>query len=120
MERMKFLCVSCPFGCFLTAEHEGGKLTGVSGNACPAGERYAAREVSGPVRSFTTTARVDGGMLPRCPVRSRSPLPLSDFFAVKREIDGITLKPPVEIGQTIIKNVLETGVDIIASRSIPS
>jgi CxxC motif-containing protein len=37
---------------------------------------------------------------------------------VKEEIDGITVKPPIEIGQTIIKNVLETGVDIIASRSI--
>jgi CxxC motif-containing protein len=116
---MKFLCVSCPFGCSLTAEHDGGKLTSVSGNACAMGERYAASEVSAPVRYFTSTVRTAEGTLPRCPVRSRSPLPLSLIFAVKREIDGIEVKPPVEIGQTIIKNVLETGVDIIASRPIP-
>jgi CxxC motif-containing protein len=118
MERMKFLCVSCPFGCSLTAEHEGGKLVSVSGNACPTGERYAASEVSLPVRSFTSTVRVDGGTLPRCPVRSRSPVPLSLIFAVKAETDRVTVKPPIEIGQTVIKNVLETGVDIIASRSM--
>ena len=118
MERMKFLCVSCPLGCSMTAEHEAGRLIAVSGNACPAGERYAASEVSAPVRSFTSTARVYGGALPRCPVRSRSPLPLKDIFAVKEEIDKIALTPPIEIGQTIIKNVLETGVDIIATRSI--
>ena len=119
MERTKFLCVSCPFGCSLTAEHASGRLVGVSGNACPAGERYAAGEVSAPVRSFTSTVRVDGGTLPRCPVRSRSPLPLSVIFAVKGEIDKIVLTPPIEIGRTVIKNVLETGVDIIASRSFP-
>ena len=118
MERTKFLCVSCPFGCSLTAEHEGGRLIAVSGNVCPMGERYAASEVSAPVRPFTSTVRVEGGTLPRCPVRSRSPLPLSLIFAVKREIDKIVVTPPIEIGRTIIKNVLETGVDIIASRSI--
>ncbi|MDR0653574.1 MAG: DUF1667 domain-containing protein [Synergistaceae bacterium] len=57
-------------------------------------------------------------LTPCCPVRSRSPLPL--IFAVKREIDKIVVTPPIEIGRTIIKNVLETGVDIIASRSVPS
>jgi CxxC motif-containing protein len=83
------------------------------------GERYAASEISAPVRSFTSTVRTDGGTLPCCPVRSRSPLPLPVILAVKDEIDKISVKPPIEIGQTIIKNVLKTGVDIIASRSIP-
>ena len=118
MEQAKFLCVSCPFGCSLTAEHEGGRLIAVSGNACPTGERYAASEISAPVRSFTSTVRVYGGASPRCPVRSRSPLPMKDIFAVKYEIDKIAVTSPIEIGQTIIKNVLETGVDIIASRSV--
>ncbi|MDR1979541.1 MAG: DUF1667 domain-containing protein [Synergistaceae bacterium] len=115
----KFLCVSCPVGCSLTVTTEGTQVLSVEGNSCPLGEKYARSEVANPVRTFTSTVRVRGGSLPVCPVRSRTPLPLSKVFEAAREIAALTVDAPIEIGATLIKNVCESGSDIVASRSLP-
>jgi CxxC motif-containing protein len=119
-EVKKFLCVSCPVGCSLTATVEGGELISVEGNSCPLGKKYAANEVKNPLRTFTSTARVRGGSLPVVPVRSKTPLPLSRMFDVTREVAALELEAPVEIGQILIENVCGVGADIVASRSLPA
>ena len=117
-EVKKFLCVSCPVGCPLTATLEDGAILSIEGNACPLGEKYGRNEVTNPVRTFTSTVRVDGGVLPVCPVRSKTPLPFSKVFDVAREVAKLSVKPPLEVGQTLIENVCGTGVNIVASRSL--
>ncbi|MDR3281337.1 MAG: DUF1667 domain-containing protein [Synergistaceae bacterium] len=114
----KFLCVSCPVGCSLVVTVKGTEVVNVEGNTCPLGVKYAHSEVSNPVRTFTSTVRVEGGSLPVCPVRSKTPLPLTKMFDVTREVAKITASPPIEIGQVLIENVSGTGVDIVASRSL--
>jgi CxxC motif-containing protein len=118
-EVKKFLCVSCPVGCPLTVTLENGAIFSIEGNTCPLGEKYARNEVANPVRTFTTTVRVDGGSLPVCPVRSKTPLPLSKIFDVARVVAKLSVKPPIEVGQTLIENVCGTGSDIVASRAMP-
>jgi CxxC motif-containing protein len=98
---------------------EDGAILSIEGNTCPLGEKYARNEVTNPVRTFTTTVRVDGGSLPVCPVRSRTPLPLSKIFDVAREVAKLNVKPPIEVGQTLMENVCGTGVEIVASRPLP-
>ncbi|MDR1379762.1 MAG: DUF1667 domain-containing protein [Synergistaceae bacterium] len=115
----KFLCVSCPVGCSLSVTVEGAEVLSVEGNTCPLGEKYARSEVANPVRTFTSTVRVNGGLLPLCPTRSKTPLPLSKVFDVAREVAQLTVDAPIEIGATLIKNVCGTGSDIVASRSLP-
>jgi CxxC motif-containing protein len=117
-EERKFLCVSCPVGCSLVVTVEGTEALSVEGNSCPLGVKYARSEVANPVRTFTSTVRVRGGVLPVCPVRSRTPLPLSAVFDVTRAIAGMEVKAPVAIGQTLIENVCGAGSDIVASRSL--
>ena len=117
-DERKFLCVSCPVGCSLTVALSGGEVVGVEGNECKRGLEYAKSEVANPIRTFTSTVRVRGASLPVCPVRSRTPLPLSKVFAVTAEVAKLTLEAPIEIGQVLIKDVCETGVDIVASRSL--
>jgi CxxC motif-containing protein len=118
-EVKKFLCVSCPVGCPLTVTLEDGAILTIEGNTCPLGEKYARNEVINPVRTFTSTVRVDGGSLPVCPVRSRTPLPLSKVFDVAGVVAKLVVKPPIEVGQTLIENVCGTGSDIVASRPMP-
>lgn len=112
------ICVSCPVGCTLSVGVEGDHVVSVEGNQCPRGETYAIAEVKNPVRVFTSTVRVEGGVLPVCPVRSRSPIPLSKVFQVARELARVKLVAPVDIGQVIIADVCGTGVDIVASRPL--
>jgi CxxC motif-containing protein len=117
-ETRKFLCVSCPVGCALTVALNGSEVVSVEGNQCKRGLEYASAEVTNPLRTFTSTVRVRGGSLPVCPVRSKTPLPLSKVFLVTRVLAEITAEAPIEIGQILIENVCDTGTDIIASRSL--
>ncbi|MDR1943994.1 MAG: DUF1667 domain-containing protein [Synergistaceae bacterium] len=117
-ETKKFLCVSCPVGCLLKVTVRGKEVLSVEDNGCPLGVKYARNEVANPVRTFTSTVRVNGGSLPVCPVRSRTPLPLSKVFSVTREVAKVTALAPISIGQVLIEDVCGTGVDIIASRSL--
>jgi CxxC motif-containing protein len=96
-----------------------GVISSIEGNTCSRGEKYARDEVKNPVRTFTTTVKVDGGTLPVCPVRSRTPLPLLKIFDVAREAAKLNVKPPIKAGQTLIENVCGTGVDIVARRPLP-
>lgn len=118
IETKKFLCVSCPVGCALTVKADGTSVIEVEGNTCPRGVEYAKSEVANPTRVFTSTVRVCGASLPVCPVRSRSPLPLSKVFRVSRELAKIAVDAPIEIGQTVIENVCDTGIDIVTSRTL--
>jgi CxxC motif-containing protein len=102
----------------LTATLEDGVISSIEGNTCPLGEKYGRNEVTNPVRTFTSTVRVDGGSLPVCPVRSKTPLLLSKVFDVAREVAKLNVKPPIEAGQTLIENVCGTGSDIVASRPL--
>ena len=113
-----FICVACPVGCALTATVCGTEVLQLEGNICPRGAAYARDEVANPMRTFTSTVRVKGGVLPVCPVRSRTPLPLEKVFDVTGEIAKISLSAPVTIGQVLIENVCGTGVDIVACRSL--
>lgn len=117
-ETKKFLCVSCPVGCAMTVTVDGTTVLEAEGNTCGRGLDYAKNEVANPTRVFTSTVRVRGAALPVCPVRSRSPLPLSKVFDVSRAIAAVTMDGPVEIGQVVIADVCGTGVDIIVSRTL--
>ena len=118
IETKKFLCVSCPVGCALTVRLEGTNVIEVEGNSCPRGVDYAKSETVNPTRVFTSTVRVRDASLLVCPVRSRSPLPLSKVFRVSREVAKVTMDAPLEIGQVVVADVCGTGVDIVTSRTL--
>lgn len=117
-ETRKFLCVSCPVGCALTVKLEGHEISEIEGNVCARGIEYAKNEVTNPTRVLTTTVRVRGASLPVCPVRSRSPIPLGEAYNAARELARVTLDAPVEIGQVVMENICNSGVDIVASRPL--
>lgn len=111
-------CVACPIGCALTVQLEAGEITGVSGNACKRGEAYAETECLAPVRSLTTTVRVNGGAYPLVSVKSAAPLPKEKVFDCMALINNARADAPLEIGDVVIPNILGTGVDIIATNQL--
>ena len=117
-ETKNFICVACPVGCALKVEVRDREVLKVEGNTCPRGAKYAESEVTNPTRTFTSTIRVKGGVLPVCPVRSKVPLPLEKVFDVTREVAKLSFSAPITIGQVLIENVCGTGTDIVASRSL--
>ncbi len=109
------ICIACPRGCPMQVVlSENGDVASVEGNACKRGLTYAHAEITHPVRQITTTVRVKGGRCPLVPVRSKKPIPKSKIFEAVGILHGLTLTAPIRCGDVVVKNILGTGVDIIA------
>ena len=116
-KKYELICISCPVGCHLeVSEKENGLF--VKGNQCKKGEAYAICELKAPTRVLTTTVRINNGFLKRLPVRTNSALPKDKLFQAMEIINQVIVTAPIKVGELIVENILGTGVDIIASRSM--
>ena len=111
-------CIMCPLGCEMTVTIEDGAVTGVTGNTCPRGPKYAHDEVVAPKRMLTSTVRVNGGLLPLVSVVSKNTLPKERIMDCAAALRQVIIEAPVSEGQVIVENILGLGVDIVASRSM--
>ncbi len=111
-------CIQCPIGCALKVEIAEDGTVSVTGNTCPRGEVYGKQEVVTPVRTITSTVPLEGGFIPRVPVRTASPVPKASIMQVMEAVHGLRVKAPVRIGDVLIRNVAGTGSDLIVTRDI--
>ena len=117
-DQRHFICVTCPVGCAIEATIEDGELREITGQACKRGIALVREELTAPKRVLTTTMRVKGGALPLVPVRSTAALPKELLLPVAALLRGVALEAPVREHQVVVSNVLDSGVDIIASRDL--
>ncbi len=112
-------CVACPLGCQLTVElSEQNEVLSVTGNTCKRGEKYAHDECTNPVRMLTTTMKVNGGEFPVIPVKTSSPIPKGKMFDCMKVINNEVVDAPIKMGDVLISNICDTGVDIVATNEI--
>ena len=114
---MNLICINCPRGCHLTVEKVNDEIV-VTGNFCPRGEVYATNELVNPLRTLTTTVDIESERYSRLPVISSEPLPRGRIMDAMKSLKEIRIKAPVKIGDVIVENILDLGVDIIASKTI--
>lgn len=114
----ELICIGCPMGCMLTAELEDGEVIKVTGNTCPRGDAYARKELTSPTRIVTSIAKVEGGELPVVSVKTAQDIPKGKIKDCIAEIKKAALRAPVRIGDVAVKNVADTGVDVIATKNI--
>ena len=110
-------CIGCPRGCTLKIERDGDGWS-VTGNTCPRGDAYARKEVTAPTRIVTTTVRVIGGTLPAVSCKTRSDIPKEKIFDVVRALKSVVVPAPVHIGQVLLPDAAETGVDVVATKDV--
>ena len=97
---------------------ENGEFLSVTGNTCPRGAKYAQQECTLPERMITAVIPVSGSETPLS-VKTASPVPKKLIASVMEELSKVRVYLPVSIGQVVLPDVLNTGVDIIATRSLP-
>ena len=121
--KKEHICISCPIGCRLTIEYNEDKRDydsiKVSGNLCPKGEIYGKEEILAPKRVVTATASIESRIQKRLPIKTIEAIDKDLIFDLLKEIYSLKLKPPVKIGDTIIKNFKKSGVDIVATANLP-
>lgn len=113
---MKMICINCPKGCEMDVAVDGGKVS-ATGNACPRGEAYAKSEVTNPTRMVTGLVRV-AGMRKPLPVKTKTAIPKGKIDATLFAMHQATVQLPVRIGDVIIPDVAETGVDLVATANM--
>ena len=118
-EKVEITCISCPMGCDVELEVDDDEILCMEGNQCKAGKEYVKNEFHNPTRILPTTARVKGGVLPLVPVKTDKPMPKPLLEDAMNEIAKVELEAPVELGDVVVENILDTGVDIVATRDLP-
>ena len=110
---MNLICINCPRGCELDVEKVGDEIV-VKGNGCARGLAYGRAEFENPTRMVTGLVRVAGIRKPQ-PVKTARAVPKNKINDVLFALSQTTVQLPVRIGDVIIPNVAETGVDIVAT-----
>lgn len=113
----RMTCLLCPAGCEMDVIEEEGRLR-VEGHECDKGAAFAESEIRHPMRNLATSVPLQGTEAGMVSVRLSGPVPRDRIFPILEAIAGLRPDPPVRRGQVLISDVLGTGVDVIATRTI--
>lgn len=110
-------CICCPVGCALTVTIESDSGVTVAGNRCPRGAAYGEKEVTNPTRIVTSTVGVDGYPDTVVSVKTASDIPKGSINDCMKALAKVTVTAPIHVGDVIVENIADTGVNILATRS---
>ncbi|OQY38968.1 MAG: hypothetical protein B6229_04695 [Spirochaetaceae bacterium 4572_7] len=110
-------CIACPRGCLLTVTEENSNVT-VKGNQCKKGISYGKQEILQPLRMLTTTVKTTHTVYPRVSVCLSKDIPLEDISKYLEVVNNITINENCIPGDILYKNILNKGVDLIATGEI--
>ncbi len=116
----EMICISCPMGCHLTASWTDMEDIEVTGNRCKRGVTYGTEEIRAPKRVVTATAAVavEEG-LARVPVKTDGPLLKEHIDDLLNRLYTLELPGPVALGDTVLEDIGGTGVNLVATRTVP-
>ena len=113
------ICTVCPLSCNVFLElGDNDEIVSLTGNRCPRGKAYAAKEHTAPERTLTTTVKVRGGIHPLLPVRTDQPIPKEMLLEAVQAVSDLEVEGPIRMGQVLIEDFLGTGSNLVASRDL--
>ena len=115
MSKRSMICIVCPVGCHLEVDET---TLEVTGNRCPRGDAYGKKELTDPRRMLTSTVKVNSLLQRRISVKTTDDIPKGYLFKAIEEINKINVTVPVKSGDILLKNILNTGVDIVSTMSL--
>ena len=110
----EFTCIICPRGCRLKIDDN----LNVTGNTCIRGAQYAKEEVTCPKRTITSSIRVANRPFTLVSVKTSTSIPKEKICEVMNEINKLKVDAPTKVNDVVLKNVLNTGADIVITKNI--
>lgn len=111
----EFTCTTCPNGC--TVQIDENTLV-VTGNRCLRGEAFARQELTCPKRTICSSVKTTIPFCPVVSVKTNGEIDKKLIMDVAKELSKIVIDRPLPIGSVVLKNVLNTGVDIITTKDM--
>ncbi|MCQ2552727.1 MAG: FAD-dependent oxidoreductase [Clostridia bacterium] len=106
------VCITCPKGCRIMISPTGE----ITGNSCKRGLEYTQKELTAPERTITSSVKMIGSSdAARCPVRTSKAIPKEKIAELADYLKTVEISAPVKVGDIIVKNVIGTDADIIAT-----
>lgn len=113
----EFTCITCPMGCRLQVDGEKDNYI-VTGNTCKRGEVYAISEMTEAKRTITTSVKIEKANSLVVPIKTNKPVPKDKIFEIMKVINSLVIEAPVKIGDVIVKDILNTGSDLVITKNI--
>lgn len=117
MNMIEKQCKVCPIGCRLEIIKNNNEYS-VKGNRCNRGHEYGIKEISEPSRILTSRVLLKNGPMSRLPVKTTGIIPEALVDQCMEIIKVTEVSAPLEKGDIIVKNILNTGVDVVAARRV--
>lgn len=117
MEEKNLICIVCPNGCHLNIKKINNDFV-VTGNSCKRGREFAINELISPKRSICSSVKTTNKNTPRISVRTDGEVSFNQIIDVMKEISKIKINYSVNVGDIIIENVLNSGINIIATSEV--
>ena len=117
MIKRTMTCIVCPRGCRMEVTSDGDKLISCANNFCKRGETYAKAEIAAPVRVLTTTVATNFRHMPRLPVKTNAPIPKNKIYEAMNQIKNIIVDKDVAMGEVLISDFIEKGVDLVSCKT---
>ena len=118
-EEERIVCIGCPMGCAVTLTiDDNGKVVSIAGHKCKEGEKYVLDEYENPVRTLTATVLTQSSSQRLLAVRTTAPIPKTKLVPGIMALAKVRTKPPIKIGDVILSNLLDTGVDVAATSDL--
>lgn len=109
-------CIQCPLACLIELHvDKKGKIEKIDGYQCKEGKAYARQEYEYPNRVLTTTVKTESSIRPVLPVRSGGGIPKDLVIPCVQLLSNMKVTAPRKMGDIIVSNIMDTGVDIICT-----
>lgn len=110
----ELVCIVCPNSCKLQIADDGT----VTGNKCPRGKKFAIEEMTCPKRTVCSTVATVFEDFPVLPVRTSEEIPKEKIPMLMKMLFDFKLDKRVNRGEILIKNLFDTGVDLISTSNM--
>jgi len=114
-------CIRCPLGCAITVtpstQQDMSEFI-ITGNKCLRGKKYAAEEMTAPKRTITSTVKISGSTYSVVPIKTAKPIPKEKIFTIMQILAKFSAVAPVHINDVIIYNIADTGIDVVATKTV--
>ncbi len=117
--KREIICTVCPLGCSINVEGSKETILNIEGNQCKRGEGFAKAEFLHPERILTSTIKTNDKNKQLVSVRSEKPVPKDSLFKCMEEIKKAEVELPISIYDVLIENIAETGINIVATETVP-
>lgn len=120
MEEKNLICIGCPLGCTILVRLQEAQIIEIKGNSCPRGASYARKELTNPTRVVTSSVRVKGanGDIKMVSCKTSCDIPKDKIWPVVKALKDTVVSSPVRMGDVLIKNIADSGADILATKNM--